>query len=140
MSILKYKIERIKTNEFTLGEECELNNLNFSLSFQFKVNIDERLVACISRYEYLANDVKVMYLDLECYFKIEKENFKSLIKGDILTINKDFLQYMATIAIGVARGEIHARCELAGSSLQEIVIPPINLTKIITTPAEFDLD
>lgn len=140
MSILKYRIERIMTNKFSLDNNANLGKLSFSISFRFKVNVEERLVSCISRYEYLSGDDKVMQLELECFFIIEKENFKSLVKDKSLTINQNILQYMATIAVGAARGEIHARCQFADSPLQEIVLPPVNLTKIITKPAEFDFE
>ncbi len=139
MSIIKYKIERIITNHFSLENKDEIGKLSFAISFQFKVNTEERLISCISRYRYLSEEINVMQLELECLFKVEKDNFNSLIKDNKLSINQDFLQYMATIAVGAARGEIHARCQIDNSPLQDIVLPPVNLTKIITKPAEFDL-
>lgn len=137
MSVLRYKIDKIFTKGFDVRFTDNLDKLHFSLSFQFKVSVEEKVVCCISRYEYISEEVAVMQLDLECYFQIEPQYFTSLIKDDVLIIKTEILQYLATIAVGTARGEIHARCECAESRLQDIVLPPVDLTKIIKTPAEF---
>ena len=44
---------------------------------------------------------------------------------------------MATIAVGAARGEIHARAEIEKSDLSEVILPPINLVEIIKESAIF---
>lgn len=137
MSVLKYRIDKIVTKEFEVRQIDNIDNLHFSLSFQFKVNVEEKVVCCISHYEYRTEKEIIMQLDLECYFQIEPKHFTSLIKDDVLTIKTEILQYLATIAVGTARGELHARCAIAESPLQEIVLPPVDLTKIIQTPAEF---
>ncbi|MDE5872126.1 MAG: hypothetical protein K2H22_09315 [Muribaculaceae bacterium] len=74
---------------------------------------------------------------MDCYFQIDPKYFTSQVKDDVLTIKTEILQYLATIAVGTARGEIHARCAIAESPLQEIVLPPVDITRIIQTPAEF---
>lgn len=139
MSVLKYRISRLNVSRFSVVETENLDNLQLATSFQFKINIELHLLSCIGIYEYKKADKSIMALDLECYFNVEQEYFNSLIQDDILTINQDMLQYMATISVGAARGEIHARCEVAGSILRDMVLPPINLTQIITTPAIFKL-
>lgn len=137
MSVLKYKIEKISTQRFSVTPTDKLDKLRFSVSFQFKVNAEEKVVCCISHYEYRTEEEIIMQLDLECYFLIESKYFSSLIKEEVLTISKDILQYLATIAVGAASGEIHARCAIKDSPLQHTVLPPVDLTKIIRTPAEF---
>lgn len=139
MSVLKYKIDQIVTRGFEIKNTDQLDKLHFSLSFRFKINAEEKVVCCISHYEYAIGDYIVMQLDLECYFQIDRRYFISLLKDDVLTIKTDILQYLATIAVGTARGEIHARCAIEGSPLQNIVLPPVDLTQIITTPAEFTI-
>lgn len=137
MSVLKYKIDRIVTKDFWVTNVTELNKLKLSLSFQFKVSSDDKIICCISHYEYERETERLMHLDLECYFQIDHDYFSSLIEDEVLTIKPDILQYLATIAVGAARGEIHARCDLAGSILKDTVLPPVDLTKIIQTPAVF---
>lgn len=101
--------------------------------------MEDKIICCVSQYLYKIEKEPLMDLELECYFKIKDDFLSSQINDKTLTIDMDILQYLATIAVGAARGEIHARCEMAGSPLQNIVLPPVNLTKIITSPAEFIL-
>lgn len=137
--ILKYKISGIKTNKFSIDPVHDIDNLQLKSYFKFKVNVEEHIVSCIGLYEYIKDGKDVMQLELECFFKVESGCFKSLIEKDTLTLSQDILQYLATIAVGTARGEIHARCAEVDSVLQDVVLPPINVTNIITSPAIFKL-
>lgn len=139
MNVLKYRIEKIDVKNFEVEISDKPEKLQLSTSFEFNVNLEGHLILCKSTYSYKAGEKILMKIELDCYFKVEEECFNSLIKDGILTINQEMLQYMASIAVGTARGEIHARCQLAGSKLQNVVLPPINLTKIITSPSEFTL-
>ena len=137
MSVLKYRIDKISTKGFNVRHTDKLDKLHFSVSFQFKVNAEKKVVCCMSHYEYRTDEEVIMHLDLDCYFQIDPKYFTSQVKDDVLTIKTEILQYLATIAVGTARGEIHARCAIAESPLQEIVLPPVDITRIIQTPAEF---
>lgn len=140
--VLKYRIQKIDVRQFKIHKVHESSGLRLASTFQFKVNIEEEIICCVSKYEYKDSEDSgriAMLLELECYFKVEPKCFKSLIKDSRLIVSPAMLQYMATIAVGAARGEIHARCEIAESPLQNLVLPPINLTKIINSPAEFDI-
>ncbi len=139
MSILNFKIDKIVAKKFILKEPRTIDNLRFSLSFKFKVNTEESVICCISEFEYKAETEKVMEFSLECYFNISEKSLQARIKDNKLIFDVETLQYLATIAVGTARGEIHARCEMANSALKDIVLPPVNLTKIITTPSEFNI-
>lgn len=138
MNLIHYKIDKI-SSKFRLSNYDKTDKLRFSLSFRFKVNVEEQIICCVSQYLYKTDQETLMDLELECYFKVMEDYFRSQIKEDTLTIDTNILQYLATIAVGTARGEIHARCAMADSPLQNIVLPPVNLTKIITSPAEFNI-
>lgn len=139
MKIFNYKIEKIVKTKFYLIETDKIDKLQFSLSFQFKVNVEDEIICCVSKYTYKDSQAIVMELELECYFKTKDGYFNSQVQGSVLKIDTDVLQYLATIAVGTARGEIHARCEAKGSVLQDMVLPPVNITEIITSQAEFRL-
>ena len=140
MNILNYRIDKIVTKDFKLKETNPNDDLRFSLSFQVKVSMEESAICCISEFQYSTGTEIVMGILLESYFKIANNGLNSLINGNLLTIDPETLQYLATIAVGTARGEIHARCEMAGSPLQHMVLPPVDLTKIITAPSEFQMN
>lgn len=70
---------------------------------------------------------EVLHITLSTIFAIEPSAFDTMLKDKEFIIEPFFSQYLATINVGAARGEIHARCELANSELTKIVLPPINL-------------
>ena len=139
MSYLKYKILGIRTIDFSCLQEIDENiSITFNTEYKFRLNKVDCLIGCISNFTYLQQNKVIMNLSLECVFAIEPEFFKSLREGDKYIVSADCLQYLATISVGTARGEIHARSEAANSPVMNLVLPPINLTEIIKTPSEFD--
>lgn len=139
MNILSYKIAGINVIKFSCEKDFNLEKpVNISTGFQFKLNKQDKLIACIGEYKYSQDETPVMALTLECIYMIESSSFDSLRQEDKYVVSADILQYLATISVGTARGEIHARTEASGSALRTVVLPPINLTKIITNDSLFD--
>ena len=55
-----------------------------------------------------------------------------------LTVTEYFCRYMATIAVGAARGVIAAKVE--GTNLENLVLPPINLMETIQRDTIFTVE
>ena len=137
---IPYRIVEIIVNGFNVQSDENLDKnieINVSTEFSYAVNIPAHRVRCISKYIYTQEEKEVLSFDLICTFDVKKESFEGFIKDDKLTLDVEWLRYMATIAVGTARGEIHARAELEQSVLTEIILPPINLIEIIKEPAIF---
>ena len=131
---IPYRIVEIIVNGFNVQSDENLDKnieINVSTEFSYAVNIPAHRVRCISKYIYTQEEKEVLSCDLTCTFEVKEEAFNSFIKDDKLTLDVDWLRYMATIAVGAARGEIHARAEIEKSELSEIILPPINLVEII---------
>ena len=131
---IPYRIVEIIVNGFNVQSDENLDKnieINVSTEFSYAVNIPAHRVRCISKYIYTQDEKEVLSCDLTCTFEVKEEAFNSFIKDDKLTLDVDWLRYMATIAVGAARGEIHARAEIEKSELSEIILPPINLVEII---------
>ena len=131
---IPYRIVEIIVNGFNVQSDENLDKnieINVSTEFSYAVNIPAHRVRCISKYIYTQEEKEVLSCDLTCTFEVKEEAFNSFIKDDKLTLDVDWLVYMATIAVGAARGEIHARAEIEKSDLSEIILPPINLVEII---------
>lgn len=141
MSVFSYRISAVDVSGFKCADKFDANSqVDVKTGYSFKINEVENLIACFSSYSYMQNNVVLLSLDLICVFKIKKESFEALRKGNEYIVPVEYLQYMATICVGTARGEIHARAEQCNSGLKEIVLPPINLTEIITSDAIFSVD
>lgn len=137
---IPYRIIEIIVNGFNVQSDENLDKnieINVSTEFSYAVNIPAHRVRCISKYIYTQEEKEVLSCDLTCTFEVKEEAFNSFIKDDKLTLDVDWLIYMATIAVGAARGEIHARAEIDKSDLSEVILPPINLVEIIKESAIF---
>ena len=131
---IPYRIEQIVTSKFEqhpdlleIGPEIQI-----STGYNFAVNSIEHRVRCDSEYIYTQNANQLLYLKLVCIFDVEPDAFAALINNKIITIPVEFLRYMATICVGTARGDIHARTE--STPLNNYVLPPVNLVEAITDP------
>lgn len=137
---IPYRIVEIIVNDFNVHSDENLDKnieINVSTEFSYAVNIPAHRVRCFSKYIYTQDEKEVLAFDLTCTFEVREDAFNSFIKDDKLTLDVDWLRYMATIAVGAARGEIHARAEIEKSDLSEVILPPINLVEIIKESAIF---
>lgn len=137
---IPYRIVEIIVNDFNVQSDENLDKnieINVSTEFSYAVNIPAHRVRCFSKYIYTQDEKEVLAFDLTCTFEVREDAFNSFIKDDKLTLDVDWLRYMATIAVGAARGEIHARAEIEKSDLSEVILPPINLVEIIKESAIF---
>ena len=69
----------------------------------------------------------LLLIEVTCFFDIDKDAIKQLLEAGRIEV--DFLRYLATITTGTIRGIIHTKTE--GTSLNLIVLPPINLMDAI---------
>lgn len=137
---IPYRIVQIVTStfeqhsdSFEVGQVIQINS-----GYTFAVNDIAHRVRCESVYKYLQNDNELLDLKLVCIFEVEPSAFIALKNENNITIPVDFLRYMATIAVGTARGIIHARTE--STPLSNVVLPPINLVEIIKEPLVVKID
>ena len=123
-------------SDFFFKKDVVLGNgkVDVTTNFMFAVNKETKLVKCIIDYTYVHQGEKVMSLTVSCIFAIEPQAFGEMIHENRFVIEPFFSRYLATINVGAARGEIHARCEIQSSPLSKIVLPPINLVEALPAP------
>ena len=90
-------------------------------------------------YAYLQEEAELLQITLVSTFDVKPKEFQTMLQGNTFTIEPFFSQYLSTINVGAARGEIHARCEQAGSKLASIILPPINLIDALPKPIIIEL-
>jgi len=131
---IPYRIIQIITQAFEQHPDLLVaeSAVQVKSEYGFAVNVAEHRVRCVSKYIYIQGENELLKLELVCIFEVETEAFENLKKDKELTIPVDFLRYMATICVGTARGNIHARTE--GTTLADVVLPPINLVNTIKEP------
>lgn len=127
---IPYRIEKIETNQFAIfpDELASGQDLDISTNFNFAITSDISHIRCISKIQYEQKGKLLLVLEIACHFGLAPEGIEQIkLDGKI---NVEFLRYMATIAIGTARGIIHARTQ--STPMNAFVLPPINLIPSIT--------
>lgn len=136
MNTIPFKIIEINTEKFALAETPAVfdENIDVNTNFSFGVNATSQLVRCVMDYTYVYKGKDILKMVLSCVFKIEEEAFSSMLQDGKFMLEPFFSRYLATINVGAARGEIHARCETLKSPLSKIILPPINLVEALPAP------
>lgn len=126
---IPYKIARIETRQFAFFPDLLKNTegAGVSSTFDFSMSADLSTSRCHSTFHYLQGDNTLLILEMNTYFLIAPEGIEEIKKNGSVPV--DFLRYMGTIAVGTARGIVHAKTE--GTVLNAIVLPPINLVEAI---------
>lgn len=134
--ILHYKINKIETKQFAVFPENYRidQSVNIKSSFAFNIKNDYTQIRCISKLQYVQDDRIILVLEFATYFDIAPDGSENIKLSK--TIHVDFLRYMATIAVGTARGIIYAKSE--NTIVNSIILPPINLVDAITEDLEIE--
>jgi hypothetical protein len=137
--ILSYRIVKVAIDNFNMQPQPFNNeeNLGMQTSYSFQVNYDIRCIRCLSSFIFTKGEIELLNLSLSCVFNIEPSAFESMYdeRKEHFKIDAYFCRYMATIAVGAARGVIAAKTEQ--TELSAIVLPPINLVEAIKKDAIF---
>lgn len=133
MKTIPFRIVGIETSDFFCKKDVVLGNgkVDVTTNFLFAVNKEGKLVKCIIDYTYVYQGEKIMSLTVSCIFAIEPQAFEEMIHENKFIIEPFLSQYLATINVGAARGELHARCEQNNSPLAKVILPPINLVEAL---------
>lgn len=126
---IPYQIIRIETKQFAVFPEKFINTERVLVksSYGFSPSEDLQTIGCRSVFNYIQNENLLLVTELLTFFALAPEGVEEIKKKGVIPV--DFLRYMATIAVGAARGVIHTKTE--GTVLNSIVLPPINLVEII---------
>lgn len=126
---IPYRIERIETNQFAIFPDKVINGDGVSIETDMSFHLGDNLSALknVTNIRYTQNDCLLMVLEISCYYTISDDGQDTIRKSGRIPV--DFLRYMGSFSIGIARGVIHARTE--GTVLSPIVLPPINLNDTI---------
>lgn len=126
---IPYRISHIETLQFAIFPDNFINGQEVMVNTNcgFNVRQDINQVRNIISVNYVQEEKILLVIQLACYYDIAPEGFEEIKKDGKIPV--DFLRYMGTISVGVARGAIHSKTE--GTVLNPVVLPPINLEEML---------
>jgi len=129
---VQFALIRMETKQFAMfPEKAQSNQFNVETEFQFAVSEDKTNIRCLGTFTYTDQEQMVLFCEVGCYFAIKPESWEEMKTEDGgFVIPNGFLQHMATILVGAARGVLF--CKTEGTKLQNFVLPLLDLTHVIT--------
>lgn len=140
---IPYRIVQVHIEDFNMKDQPMEEGAKFGVksNYIFQTQFDQRLIRCVSNYTFVKdNNEAILNLQLSCVFEVEPEAYDGMFNEDrsTLTVPEYFCRYMATIAVGAARGVIAAKVER--TNLENLVLPPINLIDTIQRDTIFTVE
>lgn len=133
---IPFRVVGLQVDNFYLtgNKQQEGSPIEVRTNYEFGVIPKQHLVMARLTYTYLQANIELLQMTLISTFDVKPDAFESMLHNETFTLEPFFSQYLSTINVGAARGEIHARCEQAGSELANVILPPINLVEALPDP------
>lgn len=138
---IPYRIIQVHIDAFNMKNEPmeDGSKIGIKSSYTFQTQFEQELIRCISDFSFVKDNEQMLNLQLTCVFAVEHEAYQGMYNDDRskVIVPAYFCRYMATIAVGAARGAMAAKIQ--GSELENLVLPPINLVEAIKNDTIFDV-
>ncbi|MCF0163836.1 MAG: hypothetical protein HUJ92_01030 [Bacteroidales bacterium] len=128
---IQFKLNRISIPQFAiLKDEAFANPLRVDYEVNFSIDDQIQSIRNSLKISYLNGEEPVMVMVIECYFDVAPASWKEMTQenGNIV-IPDSFLQHLATVTLGAARGAQFAKTE--ATNLNNYTVPLMNLTEIV---------
>ncbi|MDT8413099.1 MAG: hypothetical protein RQ875_11585 [Vicingaceae bacterium] len=144
MKEVGFALRKINTEEFAtieqdIAEEKEVE-IQLNISSGFGINEESKLIACFLNLQFELDEAPFMILKLNCEFEIEEVAWEKFVikKANKIKFPKGFLQHLAVLTVGTARGILHTKTE--NTPYNKYYLPTINVVEMITGDEEFPLE
>ena len=129
-----YRLAAIKTEQFAIIKEVfkEGEQVQFKYKINYGYELEKRIVATTIHIAFEQNGLPFLKLEVACLFDIEQNSWNNALNADSgkYQFDKPFFSHLAALTVGTARGILHSKTE--NSTFNQIVIPPINVSDLIT--------
>jgi hypothetical protein len=129
-----FSLRQITTEQFAIVEESfsEGKEVELSLNLRFGANLpDNKLIGAFVLFKFAIANQPFLLLEVGCQFEIEPTIWESLYDAETNSIEfgKGFMAHLAMLAVGTARGVMHAKTE--NTIFNQFIIPTINVSELI---------
>ncbi|MBS7230932.1 hypothetical protein KHA90_07835 [Flavobacterium psychroterrae] len=132
LQLLKLTTEQFFHAE-SITSKVDKTGLSISNSLEYGLDISKLATGCIYKFELIKDDgnVPVLVLEVGAHFKIDEKSFDKLFdkKENTFTLPFATVCLMLSVAVGAARGFLHAKTE--GTNIN-VSIPIFDPETIIT--------
>lgn len=138
-AVIPFQLVSISTDEFATFKEHYLPDradFEINLGLDIKVNDEQKLVGMFTRIIFEQKSKPILILKSGCHFQLDTKFWESQTTDNILNLPMDLMTHFLVIAVGTARGIVHAK---KPAWLSDILLPTLNVSTIIKEDIHFDL-
>jgi hypothetical protein len=137
-SVVEFSLARIGTEQFAIIEEAfkEGTPVGLNTNLRFGIDRSNRVVAVFSQFQFEQERIPFLKIELSAQFVVAEASWQPFLRDEVTTvIPKGFLAHLAMIAVGTARGLLHAKTE--GTRFNEFIVPTINVAEMVKEDGVF---
>ncbi len=137
---IPFRIQHLETLQFALlKENINEEKMAFSVSFEFGIDPDAKMIRTIFRYQLLEDTATALLIEVAVHTAIKEDEFDEKLKSkEGLFIPKDFAVHLGVIAVGTTRGILHEKTK--DSVLNKYPIQTINVVELINSDITFPIN
>jgi len=136
-----FALHSIRTEQFATIEDSfdREGEINLSTGLNFAFEKDLKMIAVFTKFEFESNAKPFLIVETSCHFNINPDAWQMFGNEDTgnVVIPKNFMQHLTMIAIGTARGVLHAKTE--NTEFNSLILPTINATELVQEDVEANL-
>ena len=129
---ISFRLIKIETLQFAVLSDNAIGDAyNVNSGFEFGISSDKTKIRCKGEFVFVSLEGNpIMKLETACHFGILLSDVERLKQEDnTYKIPVGFLQHLAMIVVGTARGILFAKTE--NTAVNQLYLPLINLTDAI---------
>jgi hypothetical protein len=136
---ISFQLVSITTDEFATFKENydpEKKGFEINLDLDIRVNDEQKIVGMFTRIIFEQKSKPVLLLKSGCHFQLDPAFWESQTADNMLNLPVDLLTHFLVIAVGTARGIVHAK---KPAWLSDIILPTLNVSTMIKEDIQFNL-
>lgn len=128
---LQFQLVKIDAPQFAIINDGEFSTpLQINFELNFAVDSSFTSIKNVLKIVFLNSSELVMQLVVECYYAISKDSWQEMTQQDnTIIVPVGFLQHLATITVGTARGVLFAKT--VETNLNKYVLPLVNVIEMV---------
>lgn len=135
-----FRLIKVTTEQFAIIENSfqKESETKLETNLKFAANKESRLIGVFAQFQFSCDHNPFIILEVGCHFEIKSESWEQMIETNAIIVPKAIMQHLCALTVGTARGVLHAKTE--NTSLNQLVLPTINIAEIIENDVRFELE
>lgn len=129
MIMARFKMFKISVPQFAILTKKCADNYEIKTDTELKNTIDGSAVAVLMTFSFFEEEKLAIILQVMCEFHIHPDDLKEMESEGRIVIKKKLLEHFLVHTVGTARGILH--CKTEGTSFNNVILPPMDVTQII---------